>query len=33
MTLKFLVRTSPGGPVADSMLPVQGTWFDPWSGN
>jgi len=26
-------RDFPGGPVAESMLPMQGAGIDPWLGN
>ena len=32
---KRYIRDLPSGPVAKtlSMLPMQGDWFNPWSGN
>lgn len=30
--LKICLRGTSWGPVVETYLPVQGLWFDPWSG-
>ena len=32
--IRVNIRDVPGGPVAETLLPIQGgSGFDPWSGN